>query len=244
MMWPGPAYLRDMMTPRRWPSRRLTVHCALSLSFGSPPLKAGRKEPVLVQDRAALWLPSFRATLSVSSPLLTRAGTRNTGGNTEAASRCNGSAASFSQPVFDCSPSLSYPRPGPMNQTPRCAYMLLLVHVTMCLSISNGYMRLLLWLHPVPVHPIRIEMEIFKRNATPAHMQGNKSEDENRDKTETMEMDTICVCCCCFARFICLCGAFPMFPKHYTPSAGCPKHVKLLRSTRCKNHTHSPKTDQ
>lgn len=52
MMWPGPAYLRDMMTPRRWPSRRLTVHCALSLSFGSPPLKAGRKEPVLVQGRA------------------------------------------------------------------------------------------------------------------------------------------------------------------------------------------------
>lgn len=140
--------------------------------------------------------------------------------------------------------SLSYPRPGPMNQTPRCAYMLLLVHVTMCLSISNGYVRLLLWLHPVPVHPIRTEMEIFKRNAMPAHMQGNKSEDGNRDKTEMMEMDTICVCCCCFARFICLCGAFPMFPKHYTPSAGCPKHVKLLRSTRCKNRTHSPKTDQ
>lgn len=38
---------------------------------------------------------------------------------------------------------------------------------------------------------------------------------ETEIKQKMMKMDPICVCCFCCARFIRLCGAFPMFPKHY-----------------------------
>lgn len=75
-----------------------------------------------------------------------------------------------------------------MNQTPRCAYMLLMVHAMMCLSISNGYMRPRLSLHPVPTRPSHPYRARYSREkATPADVQGTKNENGNRDQTENDE---------------------------------------------------------
>lgn len=75
-----------------------------------------------------------------------------------------------------------------MNQAPRCAYMLLMVHAMVCLSISNGYMRPRLSLHPVPTRPSHPYRARYSREkATPADVQGTKNENGNRDQTENDE---------------------------------------------------------
>lgn len=66
--------------------------------------------------------------------------------------------------------------------------MLLMVHAMVCLSISNGYMRPRLSLHPVPTRPSHPYRARYSREkATPTDVQGTRNENGNRDQTENDE---------------------------------------------------------